>query len=264
MTGGRSAALIAVALLLTMSCTPATPTRGGDASARPRSSASETPVTSPTSATSPSADPAGRTAAPQAFGTIAGRLSYPSEMIPPMRIYAIDTAAPARYRVVHMPANATRYTIAGVAPGSYYVLATPYTMDRSGVLRVAYTRSVACGMTAACTDHSLLAVQVRPGTTTDGADLLDWPVAGALLDTPTGREPFAPGDLVVVDNPYADGVNGRDQALLGAAVARSIPNGTVLRVEAFSFGVDGYDWYSVSPEPDVKLVWVVGYALRRR
>ena len=261
MTGRRGVTLIAAVLLVTTSCT--TPTRGEDASARPSSNAGQPSATRPTSAASPSGDPAGRTATPQAPGTITGRLSYPSEMIPPMRVYAVDAAAPARYRVVHMPGNATRYTIAGVAPGSYYIVASPYTMDPSGALRAAYTRSVACGMTAACTDHSLLAVQVRPGATTDGVDILDW--SGVpFLDVPAGREPFAPGDLVVVDNPYAGEVNGRDQPRLDAALVRSVPNGTVLRVEAIRGGVDGYDWYSVSPEPDVKLVWVVGYALRRR
>jgi hypothetical protein len=201
-------------------------------------------------------------------GAITGKLGYPSDFIPPLRIYAIDTTAPGRYRVIHTAQNQQTYQIAGVAPGTYSVYASAYSLaGLPDVLGGAYTKAVACGLNAGCTDHTPVAVQVRPGAVADGVDVRDWYAPpGTYPSPPTGREPFNPGDQVVVDNPQADEVNARDAATVRGNILRTIPNGTQLTIQGAPMTADGYDWYptQIAPNPDVKLAFVAGFALRKR
>lgn len=233
---------------------PPTPTTSAATAATP------TPSTQVTTApTSP--------AAPAAAGAITGKLGYPSEGIPPLRIYAIDQSAPGRYRVLHTAQNQLTYLMAGVAPGTYLVFASAYSLGGPDALGGAYTKAVACGLGAGCTDHMPLAVQVRPGAVADGVDVRDWYAPpGTYPRPPTGREPFKAGDQVVVDNPQADEVNARDAANLRGKILRAIPNGTPLTIQGGPVSADGYDWYptQIAPDPDVKLAFVAGFALRKR
>src|SRR3989442_6166119 len=105
------------------------------------------------SATSPSPTTAARLP-----GSITGKLGYPSEMIPPLRVYAVDTSSPDRYRVVHTAANQPTYTLAGVAPGTYIVFAHNYTISAKGLIG-GYKRNFTC----ACPDHTLVPVRVADG-----------------------------------------------------------------------------------------------------
>lgn len=155
---------------------------------RPPADKAGTPSPSPTpTAASPSPSPAvtATTAAstPTAPGSVTGALAYPSEFIPPLTVYAISTTDQRVFFSVETPryplaTGATpakpTYTITGVAPGTYYVLAyrndDAPNKERPGV----YSRFVACGSTAGCTDHSLVPVTVRAGETVREIDVTDW------------------------------------------------------------------------------------------
>jgi hypothetical protein len=245
-------------LVVAAGCTAAQPVP--TPTATPLATASSTPNATP--ATTPATSPA----PPGIAGAIIGRVGYPSEFIPALRIYAIDPTAPGRYRVVHTVLNQRTYLIAGVAPGTYFVCATAYSLGQPDTFGGAYTKAVACGLIAGCNDHTPLAVQVRPGAVADGVDVFDWPPPGTYPKPPTDREPFKSGDQVVVDNPQADEVNARDAASLGSKILRTIPNGTQLTIQGGPVTADGYDWYptQIVPDQDVKQAFVAGFALRRR
>lgn len=105
----------------------------------------------------------------QGSGMIAGNLSYPSEWIPPLRVVAFNSATMAVEAFVDTQENDSFYTLS-LPVGSYYVVA--YTMD--GGLGAGYTQSVLCGLTVACTDHSLVAVQVLANMSVPDIDPGDW------------------------------------------------------------------------------------------
>lgn len=109
------------------------------------------------------------TATGQGTGMIAGNLSYPSEWIPPLRVVAFDSATMAVEAFVDTQENDSIYTLP-LPVGTYYVVA--YTMD--GGLAAGYTQSVLCGLTVACTDHSLVAVQVLANMSVTDIDPGDW------------------------------------------------------------------------------------------
>ncbi len=103
-------------------------------------------------------------------GAISGVVGFPSESIPPMSVYAIAVNE-NRYYYVDIQENQTQFTIEGVAPGTYYVVAyLQSTPEQAG----AWTQFVPCGLSANCNDHSLLPVVVNPGQTTTGVEVKDW------------------------------------------------------------------------------------------
>lgn len=103
------------------------------------------------------------------FGSIRGNLSYPSEVIPPLKVAAINLSTQAAY-FVDTEENQTSYQIDDLVPGEYYVIA--YTKD--GLLAGGYTQMVPCGLSVECTDHSLIPVLVQARVVTSGIDPADW------------------------------------------------------------------------------------------
>ncbi len=112
-------------------------------------------------------------------GLITGALSYPSEHIPPLTIFAlrIDNQKDTFYSI-QTSANQSSYSIR-VDPGVYQVLA--YNANLAG----GYTRFAKCGMAINCNDHTLLPVVINAGDIIDDIDLLDW-------YAPTGIMPSRP------------------------------------------------------------------------
>lgn len=104
------------------------------------------------------------------MGSIAGSLSYPSEMIPAMTVVAYDANFPNVYFWVSTAQGSSTYQIDNVpANNFYYVVAYV-----DGGLAGGYTNAVPCGLSADCTDHSLMAVLVSNGQVSYGADPTDW------------------------------------------------------------------------------------------
>lgn len=144
----------------------------------PASSAPATASPVPTASPAPTAQP----------GAITGRFSYGSDFIPPVTVYAISTTDQrVWYSVVFAgfgnPPRATlppgqteaTYTITGVAPGTYWVVA--YRND--GLLPDPgfYSRATECARTTPsgpCQDVTLIPATVISGQTTRSIDVLTW------------------------------------------------------------------------------------------
>lgn len=118
-----------------------------------------------------------------ANGTITGRLSYPSEFIPPMRVVAFSLTDGKAY-FVETARNQPEYSL-DVPTGTYYVVSYPhegtpgrtgqvdsYTLE-GGSFAGGYTQMVPCGLAVGCDDHMLLPVTVTAGQTAT-ADPGDW------------------------------------------------------------------------------------------
>jgi hypothetical protein len=102
-------------------------------------------------------------------GSISGRLSYPSEFIPPQRVVAFQVNG-YNYRFVDTMQNQNIYHITGLPPGVYHVVA--YVMD--GSFAGGYTQAVPCGLSVGCVDHSLIDVTVEAGKDTPYINPGDW------------------------------------------------------------------------------------------
>ncbi len=108
-------------------------------------------------------------------GGIAGGLDYPAEGVPPLRIFVFDATNPAVFYSMETALHQRTYQIDNLPPGIYHVVA--YTIGGDGYpagLSGGYTKAIACGLTAECSDHSLIDVVVSAGTITSGVDIRDW------------------------------------------------------------------------------------------
>ena len=101
-------------------------------------------------------------------GSIVGKLSYPSEFIPPLRVFAFQVGSQT-YFFVDTLENQGTYQIDGLPAGYYQVVA--YT---AGGLASGYTQAVPCGLSIDCTDHTLIEVPVNIGQVATGVDPGDW------------------------------------------------------------------------------------------
>ena len=145
----------------------------------PATSAPATPSPVATASPVPTAQP----------GAITGTFGYPSDFIPAVTVYAISTTDPRVWYSVNFPGygNPPRptlppgqtqptYTITGVAPGTYWVVA--YRNDGGQSVDPGYySRQADCYRarpTGPCSDISLAPVTVTAGQTTDGINVLTW------------------------------------------------------------------------------------------
>lgn len=103
-------------------------------------------------------------------GSISGTLIYPSEFIPAQRIVAVNVNFNQYFYVDTLEGQNT-YTIEGLPAGTYHVVA--YTLSEP-YLAAGYSAFVTCGLSANCTDHTLLDVVVKDGQQTTGIDPHDW------------------------------------------------------------------------------------------
>ncbi len=100
-----------------------------------------------------------------ASGSISGKVSFPSEGIPPLRVVAINTKTGEFYSTEVIDSGV--YVLDEVPAGTYHVIAYP--RDKASSAGAGgYSRAVLCGLTVNCTDHSLVDVEVR-----DGVDLTE-------------------------------------------------------------------------------------------
>lgn len=146
--------------------------------------ASPTPTVAATTAPVATASP---TPTP-ATGAITGRFGYGSDFIPPVTVYAISTTdARVWYSVAFagfgnpprptLPPGVSQptYTISGVAPGTYWVVA--YRNDGQLPDPGYYSRQVECSRTTPsgpCPDVSLVPATAIAGQTTSGIDVITW------------------------------------------------------------------------------------------
>ncbi|MFS8160424.1 MAG: hypothetical protein ACMG6E_09515 [Candidatus Roizmanbacteria bacterium] len=101
-------------------------------------------------------------------GSVEGELGYPAGGIPPLKVFAISNTDESVFFYTETGSNQGTFTIKDVSPGTYHVIA--YKGDFAG----AWTKSVPCGLTVDCTDHSFIDVVVKPGETATGIKVGDW------------------------------------------------------------------------------------------
>jgi hypothetical protein len=158
---------------------------------------SQPPTTDAPSAAQPTSEQKGAAdadapanALPPETGSINGKLSYPSEFIPPLRVVAFHVENGSwtqKYAYVDTMLNASSYQIDGLEPGFYWVTAYTISNDNGAPSGLAggYTQAVLCGLSVDCTDHSLIAVEVKPGIVAGNIDPGDWYAAeGSFLANP--------------------------------------------------------------------------------
>lgn len=105
-------------------------------------------------------------------GSISGdQLMYSGSGVPPLKIYAIQVGG-GGYCYVGTASNQRTYTIVGLPPGQYKVVA--YHITSQGTLKGGYTKAVPCGLAASCNDHSLIAVSVAEGQAVTGINPNDY------------------------------------------------------------------------------------------
>jgi hypothetical protein len=194
-------AALAVVLAVYVMRAPAPPV---SSTSTPTPTASPIPtVSTPSPTPQPTATPVAPPFSPQP-GATTGSLEYPSEFIPPLTVYAISTADQRvwfsvdtpRYPLATNTPPRPSYTITGVAPGTYVVIA--YRNDGQGSPG-GYTRAAAScrGLQSqppppACNDHSLVPVIVAAGQTVSGIDVTDWAVGFTGAGQPTSSIPPRP------------------------------------------------------------------------
>ncbi len=106
-------------------------------------------------------------------GTISGKLSFPSDHIPPLEIIAFsykDGAVTSDWYLIDTELNQMTYEMKGLPVGTYVIVA--YTNDRR--FSAGYSQAVPCGLRADCVDHSLIPVTVTAGATITNIDPGDW------------------------------------------------------------------------------------------
>lgn len=148
-----------------------------------------------TAAPSPTAVP---TATSVVGGAITGRIGYGSEINPPVTVYAISTTDPGIwYSVKYLglgppplptaqPGTPDTFTITGVAPGSYWVVA--YRDDGQRPDPGLYSRVNECQRTTPsgpCADGTLVPATVTSGQTTRDIDILTWGYPPPVPPSPT-------------------------------------------------------------------------------
>jgi len=188
--------------------------------------ATSTPVTATAPATS---------APPTTAGVITGRALYPAGFIPALTIYAINTTDQTRSFFVQRPRFAERegpddratYSITGVAPGTYFVVAwwdsDATATTKPGLYSQFVVRCVQPSMAgvsplpAECNnsqtaDHTLVPVTVRSGEAVSRIDVGDWSYDRATYPP----RPTADSGLVNVcgaSNAYMPASSGRNSVL---------------------------------------------------
>jgi hypothetical protein len=107
--------------------------------------------------------------APVSTASISGTLIYPSEYIPAMNVVAFNVDSAAWFMVVTQEGDGS-YQINDLPVGQYFVVSYVLGGDFGG----GYTPAVACGLNVACTDHSLIPVNVQAGDALSGINPHDW------------------------------------------------------------------------------------------
>lgn len=106
-----------------------------------------------------------------AAGSISGKVSFPSESVPPLRIVAIN-AVTGEFYSTEVIDNGV-YELIDVPVGTYHVIAYP--RDKSSFAGSGgYTRAVICGLSVNCVDHLLVDIEVHDGEKISEINPADW------------------------------------------------------------------------------------------
>lgn len=113
------------------------------------------------------------TAAPAA-ARLVGRVSYPSEYLPVMRVCALSAADPGLGHCRMTAENQPHFDLP-VPPGDWWLLAWPQDTGTAGEPGLLSAASECLGTGGVgCEDHALLAITVAAGEVREGLDINDW------------------------------------------------------------------------------------------
>lgn len=112
------------------------------------------------------------TATSRPTGSISGKLGYPSQGIPPLRIVAMNTLT-GEYYWQNTVTNQSTYSFPELPVGKYRVLAYVIAQP-SRTFYAGYSEFVTCGLLASCPSHALITVEVKAGQDTPNVDPIDW------------------------------------------------------------------------------------------
>lgn len=190
-------------------------------------------LTQQASAPQPLATQAAPTSTSAATGGISGQLNYPASSIPPMYVTAYQVGT-QNYQYVLTNAGQGVFKIDGLQPGTYHIIA--YTVGGNGFpagLSGGYTQAVPCGLTQACTDHTLIDVTVEAGKTVSDVKPFDW-YAPAGTFQPFPQQASVPTPVP----PSAEAATGSiSGTLMYPAGGVGMPS---LRIVAFQVGYPHY------------------------
>lgn len=148
------------------------------------------------SACAPAPDATGTAAAPAptlavpSGAHLSGRVSYPSEYLPPMRVCALAAADPGRAYCMQTAANRPHYEL-HVPAGDWWLLAWPQDTGSTGDPGLLSAASDCLGAGGIdCDEHQLLAVTVSDGERREALDINDW-----YYDPRAFPPPMPPQDL---------------------------------------------------------------------
>ncbi|MEW6567179.1 MAG: hypothetical protein AB1449_03255 [Chloroflexota bacterium] len=120
-------------------------------------------------------------------GTVTGLICYPSEPpLPPLTLYFANVDTGTVTAQEHTDGTG-EYSV-DLEPGTYVAYAWHAELSLGG----SYSQAVPCGLTASCTDHSLIEFAVSSGMTTSGIDICDWYGMPGDVPTPPGGLPSTP------------------------------------------------------------------------
>lgn len=165
----------------------------------------------------PAAETGGGLQAPT--GLVEGSICYPSEGIPPMTLY-LQLSGSTEVLVFPIAQNQSSFS-AEVLAGSYTAFAWLPDFSIGG----SYSQAVGCGLTADCTDHSLVEFEVTGGGITTGVQVCDWYGAPGDVPLPPGAEvQEGPGSITGTLN---------------------YPSEMIPPLQVIAFSVDSQNWYMV-------------------
>lgn len=104
-----------------------------------------------------------------AGGSVSGKLCYPSEFLPAMKVY-LQEVTKKTYLSLNTAQNSGTYMFKDVPAGTYIAFA--WLPD--GGMGGSYSQAVPCGLTVTCNDHSPIQVKVEAGKGVTGVDICDW------------------------------------------------------------------------------------------
>lgn len=173
--------LMLVGCLVLAACAPAPPPTEAPAAA-PASVAVEAPAAPADDAPVPAA-----VAPVPSFATLRGRVSYPSEELPAMRVCALATEDMGLGYCAETAVNTPHYELR-VPGGTWIVLAWPRGTGTAGDPGLLSNASECLGTGGTgCDDHGFLEITVNAGEEREGLDINDW-----YYDPQTQSAPMEP------------------------------------------------------------------------
>ncbi len=156
---------VALQVAATMSAIQATMQAGGQKQAQPPQQPQATSVPSTSGQNN------------EPTGSITGSLTFPNGETPALRVVAFEVAEgrpTGQYYYIMTTPGQTAYEMTQLPATTYFLIAYTLPSYSGQPMAAGYTQAVTCGLSAGCTNHNLIAVQVNAGQSTQSINPTDW------------------------------------------------------------------------------------------